>query len=440
MKVHWIYILILVLFPLLALNPKGNALCRQGGGDGGKGLWASLTEDQRENIKAKIIQLWRDRVSREEISSAVRKMFEGYGVELPENPAGLNEPIGFGHGGFLDKLTDEQREAVREKVKQMRSQNASPEEMRTVVDGMLKGYGVEPPEKPEGLDEPMGFGPGPGGFLDKLTDEQKTAVQEKMKELQSQGTSPEEVRTAVDKMLEGYGIKLPEKPEGLSEPKGFGPGGFLGKLTDEQKTAIQEKMKELQSQGASPEEVRTAVDKMLEGYGIVPPEHPGPGDGKGFGPPFLSKLTEEQREAVLEKIKEMRGQDASREKIKTVVDEMLEGYGVLSTENTENTETTISKKTPVAETNIEAWNYPNPFNPETEIAYNLTEDSYVKLTIYNIQGQKVKQLVDEYQSAGTRSAIWDGRDETGGKVASGIYFYRIQAGIHSMTNRMVLLK
>ena len=382
MKVHWIYILILVLFPLLALNPKGNALCRQGGGDGGKGSWASLTEDQRENIKAKIIQLWRDRVSREEISSAVRKMFEGYGVELPENPAGpagLNEPIGFGHGGFLDKLTDEQREAVREKVKQMRSQNASPEEMRTVVDGMLKGYGVEPPEKPEGLDEPMGFGPGPGGFLDKLADEQRTAVQEKMKELQSQGASPEEVRTAVDKMLEGYGIELPEKPDSLNGPEGFGPG---------------------------------------------------PGG-------FLDKLTDEQREAVLEKIKEMRGQDASREKIKTVVDEMLEGYGVLSTENTE---TTISKKTPVAETNIEAWNYPNPFNPETEIAYNLTEDSYVKLTIYNIQGQKVKQLVDEYQSAGTRSAIWDGRDETGGKVASGIYFYRIQAGIHSMTNRMVLLK
>lgn len=85
-------------------------------------------------------------------------------------------------------------------------------------------------------------------------------------------------------------------------------------------------------------------------------------------------------------------------------------------------------------------NYPNPFNPKTEIAYSLPEDSYVKLTIYNIRGQKVKVLVDEYQSAGTRKAIWDGRDESRERVASGIYLYRLEAGKFTQTKKMSLLK
>ncbi len=275
------------------------------------------------------------------------------------------------------------------------------------------------------------------GFLSGLTDEQREAIQEEVKELQSQNASPKEIKAEVDKMLEGYGVEVPEKPEGANRHRGFGlPSDLLGKLTDEQREAIQEKMKELQSQNASPKEIKAEVDKMLEGFGIEPPEHPGPGGPGGFGPPFLSKLTDEQREAVMEKIKKMRDQGASRQEIKVVVDGIVEGYGVLSTENTENAG---SKKTSAAET-IEAWNYPNPFNPETEIAYNLPEDSRVKLTIYNIQGQKVKQLVDEYQNAGSRGVIWDGRDKTGVKVASGIYFYRIEAGAYSVTNRMVFLK
>jgi mRNA-degrading endonuclease RelE of RelBE toxin-antitoxin system len=352
--------------------------------------------------------------------------WEVISAQHPQGPEGK---------GFLSGLTDEQREAIQDKVKELQNQNASPEEIKAEVDKMLKGYGVVLPEKPEGANKPMGFGP-PGDLLDKLTGEQREAIQKKVKELQSQNASPEEVKVAVDKMLEGYGIEVPEKPDEFKEPIGFRAGGFFDKLTDEQRKAIQDKVKELQSQNASREEFRTAVDKMLEGYGIKPPGHRGPCDGKGFGPPFLSRLTDEQREAVMAKIKEMRDQGASREEIKAVVDGILEGYGVLSTENTENT---VSKKTSAAET-IEAWNYPNPFNPETEIAYNLPQDSRVRLTIYNIQGQRVKQLVDEYQNAGSRGVIWDGRDETGVKVASGIYFYRIEAGAHSVTNRMVFLK
>jgi len=85
-------------------------------------------------------------------------------------------------------------------------------------------------------------------------------------------------------------------------------------------------------------------------------------------------------------------------------------------------------------------NYPNPFNPHTEIAYSLSKDSYVKLTIYNIVGQKVKVLVDEYQNAGTRKVIWDGCDESGERVASGIYLYRIKADKFNQAKKMVIIK
>ena len=85
-------------------------------------------------------------------------------------------------------------------------------------------------------------------------------------------------------------------------------------------------------------------------------------------------------------------------------------------------------------------NYPNPFNPMCEIAYALPTDCQVTLSVYNILGQKVRVLVDEYQSAGNKSVKWDGKDEQGQDVTSGVYFYRIQAGDFAQSKKMVLLK
>ena len=85
-------------------------------------------------------------------------------------------------------------------------------------------------------------------------------------------------------------------------------------------------------------------------------------------------------------------------------------------------------------------NYPNPFNPETQIRYDLPVSGHVKLTIFNILGQKVKVLVDEIQGAGHKSVIWDGKDDHGREVASGIYFYKIGAENFQKTKKMVLLK
>ena len=91
-------------------------------------------------------------------------------------------------------------------------------------------------------------------------------------------------------------------------------------------------------------------------------------------------------------------------------------------------------------------NYPNPFNPETWIPYDLAEAAEVYIRIYNTKGKSVRQLSLGFQTAGTyrtrsRAAYWDGRNSAGELVASGIYFYTLQAGqTSSATRRMVILK
>jgi hypothetical protein len=85
-------------------------------------------------------------------------------------------------------------------------------------------------------------------------------------------------------------------------------------------------------------------------------------------------------------------------------------------------------------------NYPNPFNPMCEISYALPTDCHVTLTIYNVLGQRVKVLVDEYQNAGNKTVSWDSKDDQGQEVTSGIYFYRIKAGDFVQSKKMVLLR
>ena len=85
-------------------------------------------------------------------------------------------------------------------------------------------------------------------------------------------------------------------------------------------------------------------------------------------------------------------------------------------------------------------NYPNPFNPDTEIKYGLAAGGPVRLVIYNLLGQEVRTLVDGVQAAGYYQVLWDGRNQRGRTVGSGVYLYRITAGDYSESRRMVLLK
>lgn len=85
-------------------------------------------------------------------------------------------------------------------------------------------------------------------------------------------------------------------------------------------------------------------------------------------------------------------------------------------------------------------NYPNPFNPQTKIAFSLPEAQHVRLTIYGVDGRVIKTLVDENRGAGLHEIVWQGRDRTGRSVASGTYFYRIEAGPYSDVKKMTLMK
>jgi len=85
-------------------------------------------------------------------------------------------------------------------------------------------------------------------------------------------------------------------------------------------------------------------------------------------------------------------------------------------------------------------NYPNPFNPETRIRYAVPEPGHVTLKIYRIDGQLVRTLQDANQSPGRYERIWDGNNEFGNKVSSGVYFYRLQSNNFSQVRKMILLK
>jgi hypothetical protein len=84
--------------------------------------------------------------------------------------------------------------------------------------------------------------------------------------------------------------------------------------------------------------------------------------------------------------------------------------------------------------------YPNPFNPTTTISFSIKEKTPVELIIYNILGQKVRTLVNQPLEPGEHSIVWNGTDNKGRSVASGIYFYRMKAGNYSETKKMVLKK
>ena len=85
-------------------------------------------------------------------------------------------------------------------------------------------------------------------------------------------------------------------------------------------------------------------------------------------------------------------------------------------------------------------NYPNPFNPQTNIVYNLPESGRVKITIHDIKGRKIKTLVNETKNAGRNSIIWKGKDDSGKVVSSGVYFYKVKTKNQTINKKMLLLK
>ncbi|MDD3049565.1 MAG: carboxypeptidase regulatory-like domain-containing protein [Candidatus Cloacimonetes bacterium] len=102
------------------------------------------------------------------------------------------------------------------------------------------------------------------------------------------------------------------------------------------------------------------------------------------------------------------------------------------------TSTTNNNPTPAATELV--GNYPNPFNPKTKISYRMKENGHVKIEVYNLRGQKVTTLVDEFKEANEYTIEWNGTDSNDNKVSSGIYLFSMQTGKYTSTKKMVLLK
>lgn len=98
----------------------------------------------------------------------------------------------------------------------------------------------------------------------------------------------------------------------------------------------------------------------------------------------------------------------------------------------------VAPLTPIA-TTLEG-NYPNPFNSSTHIEYSIAKGGHVLLQIFNIQGQLVKTVIDEYKLPGNYAFDWNGKNQSATPVASGSYFYRLTIGDFSQTRRMILVK
>lgn len=85
-------------------------------------------------------------------------------------------------------------------------------------------------------------------------------------------------------------------------------------------------------------------------------------------------------------------------------------------------------------------NYPNPFNPSTTISYQIPGISKVRVNIYNINGELIKELLNETQNPGEYQLAWDGTDKSNNRVASGVYIYSVRSNEQLLSKQMILLK
>tara|TARA_Y100000588_G_scaffold395259_1_gene521977 strand:+ start:5959 stop:20802 length:14844 start_codon:yes stop_codon:yes gene_type:complete len=119
-------------------------------------------------------------------------------------------------------------------------------------------------------------------------------------------------------------------------------------------------------------------------------------------------------------------------------DHILEGHGEITVPTAERF---VVKREPVIPTTFALHqNFPNPFNPVTTLRYDLPSDALVTLTIYDMLGKEITQLVNTTQQVGFKSVQWDATDNTGRAVSAGVYLYQIEAGEFVQTKKMVLLK
>jgi hypothetical protein len=213
-------------------------------------------------------------------------------------------------------------------------------------------------------------------------------------------------------------------------------------LSEEQSAELKALIEEMKNKGATREEIKQAVDALFDEWGI---ERPPFGDNMGRRPGkngmgWMKQLTEEQRATIRDMIHTMREDGATREDIREAVKKQLQEWGIGQNDGDENGASQDRRLELQENENVKAANAPNPFNPTTTISFAINEAGPVSVSIYNTKGQLIRTLVDNYAAEGTHSAVWDGLNDQGESVSSGLYFYRVSTPQGSVTERMMLMK
>lgn len=320
-----------------------------------------------------------------------------------------------------DNLTDEQKQEIHDLISSMREEGATREEIKEAVDALFAEWGVEKPNwGGKGKGDQDGNGKHPA-----LTEEQRAELKELVQKMKEDGATREEIKEAVTALFAEWGIEMPERQ---------GRWGDL--LTEEQQEQLRTMIQEMKEQGATKKEIKAAIDGLFDEWGIEKPDYKKDRNGKHGKDKkgWMNELTEEQRTTIRELIQSMREEGATREEIHDAVKKQLEEWGIGSGDDGEGA--LILKENEA----LQASNAPNPFNPTTTITYALKEPGQVTVKVYNTQGQLIRTLVDAFATEGSHSVVWDGLNEKGEQVSSGMYFYKVTSANETVTERMMLMK
>jgi hypothetical protein len=252
--------------------------------------------------------------------------------------------------------------------------------------------------------------------------------------LRDDGASREDIHAAVTELFTSWGIDPPEFRLG---PGRHGPAPWAEQLTEEQRTELHDLVSGLRDDDASREDIHTAVTELFTSWGIDPPEFR-LGPGRRGPAPWAEQLTEDQRSQLRALRFNLRDNGATREEIHTAVVAQLTEWGIDTSFDCPGHDGMGDRA--VRTSRIQGRNYPNPFNPNTQISYTLTEPAVVEVAIYNLTGRLMRSYRQGSQSAGSYSVYWNGRTADGLSAPSGVYFYRIRAGNEVFTDRMLLMK
>ena len=202
--------------------------------------------------------------------------------------------------------------------------------------------------------------------------------------------------------------------------------------------------------------------------GIIKPDITAPGDGINFSLYFypdevknfenigatsissavvsgiIALYLEKNPEATLEEIKKVMRITAIRDHYTGYSPNNTWGYGKINALAMLNPAMTWEKEQEYAKSEMSKYDFlkaavPNPFANETKIRYGISRTGHIRLVIYNILGERIRTLVDGKQSKGVHSVIWDGRDDKGMKVMSGVYIYRLESDYGVRFSRKMLI-